>query len=406
MKDKIFKEIIDCYTMSNESKGLLFKNIKNFKEIEDIIELVKEGKIQVLHIEDTMNPFVKNYNVNKTTEAQIEDLKKNPNECIIYPSEKILIELRPDKGFPYSILSKNSNVGRNDLIFFKQEALKKYIDDENYKVQNSGFNYNIITLDEAVDKGVEFIEIKHCAPSKNFNSKERALGITLNELNKLPSKEQMYWNTFELDNQKEWIVNEGFKKTHLIGEWLDEVWFYDDILEKISLINKLCLNLDHPPLFRKEFNESTPVEFSPILIPTTKEFNSFLVIFNNMICENINEKFFSKNTLLKKPPSLEREDGSKKGSIQMLEDFLNAVYPHETKMIEDIISPMYKLRKMRNPSAHKVQESKTDLDYYDKQEDIVYLIWKSVCNLSNAIGNHPNNLSLYFSKKMYPATFY
>ena len=421
MKDKILKEIIDCYTMSNEAKGLPFKNIKNFNKVEEVIELVEEDKIQVLHVEDTMNPFVKNYNVRKETKTQIEDLKSNPNECVLYPSEKVVIELRPDKGLPYSTLSKNSNVGRNDLIYFKQEVLRKYVDYENYKVQNNGFNYNVITTDEAVDKGLEFIQIRHCAPSRKPDSNERSLATTLNELNNLPSKEQMYWSTFEIEDQKEWIVNEGFKKAYLIGEWLDEVWFYDEIINNISLINKMCINANFTPLFQREFKFNLhsqieqiekPKDYNPILNPNLKEYKQFLLTLNNMVVENINKDFFKNLERLNGVEiKFKAENGTDYGTINLLEQFLKCILKdHENnneskEIIKEIIPPLKEIRKIRN-SIHKIEEFKADNSYYEKQEEIVEKIYNSTFALLSFFGAHPINYNEYSKIEFYKPVFY
>lgn len=405
MKNEIFKEVVDCYTMSNQTKGLPSLNIKNFNKVEDLIELVKENKIQIIQIGDVINPFVKNYNINKSKEEQVRDLKENLNECIIYPSEKVVIELRPDKENPYSHKIREGS-GGNDLTYFEQEALRKYIESQNYLFINNGFNYYITTSDEALEKGAEFIQIRCCAPSRETNGEERAIGITLIELSNLPSKEQMYWHSFEFEDQEKWTVNKGFKKAYLIGERLDEVWIYDDILSKMSLINEFCLNLEHPPLFKKEFEGNSPTDFIPILSPTNKNLNQFLLIFNNMLPENLNKKFFKQCKLTNEPLSLKRGDGSQKGTIQLLEDFLYSIYPHEKDMIKRIINPIFELRNKRNPSAHKIQETKTDLDFYQQQEDIVYYIWDSLCNLTMALGNQPENRKQFFEEQFYPVTFY
>lgn len=405
MKNKIFKEIVDCYTMSNQTKGLHFLNIKNFNKVEDLIELVKENKIQVLHINDVMNPFVRNYNINKSEEKQIKDLKENIEECILYPSENVDIDLRHDKENPYSYKMRGGSGGK-DLIYFEQDVLKKYIENQNYLIQNSGFNIYIKMDEEAVKKGLEFISIKHCAPCKEINGEKRAFGVTLNELSNLPSKEQMYWHSFEFEDQEKWVANEGFTKAILIGGWLEKEWIYNDILSKLTLINEFCLNLNHPPLFKKDFRDSWPADFYPILSPTNKNFNQFLLVFNNMLPENLNKDFFKKCELLNEPLLLKRKDGSHKGTIQLLEDFLYEVYPHEEDMIKRILDPIYELRNKRNPSAHKVQETKTDLDFYQQQEDIVYDIWDSLCNLITALGNHPKNRKKLSEEKFYPVTFY
>ena len=44
-------------------------------------------------------------------------------------------------------------------------------------------------------------------------------------------------NYFE--NQQDYLINEGFYKNLILGEWVDEVSIYDAILDEMIVINKM-----------------------------------------------------------------------------------------------------------------------------------------------------------------------
>jgi hypothetical protein len=126
--------------------------------------------------------------------------------------------------------------------------------------------------------------------------------------------------------------------------------------------------------------------------PTLEELNSFVLLLDKMLSDNINKAFFGNDV----PCEVEvtRKDGKiqiqAKGSLQILDDWVRKHYatedwtPWETSM-----ATFRTIRKRRQSPAHAVNENRFDQRYLKEQRDLITNAYSAVRTLRMMIESHP-----------------
>lgn len=91
----------------------------------------------------------------------------------------------------------------------------------------------------------------------------------------------MLWKGFELENQNNCKISEGFIKNLLMGEWVTQYWIFHALLEEMRVINNLCEAMGIPKLFSHTygtFYTDMPEGYRNILLPTMKNYYDFVLV--------------------------------------------------------------------------------------------------------------------------------
>lgn len=221
---------------------------------------------------------------------------------------------------------------------------------------------------------------------------KRAVGVFLIDLTNLSPKIQMLWKAFELDNQDNYKINSGFVRNLIYGEWTTDYWIFHALIDELKIINKQCQAMEISPLFSQTYGthySEIPEGYRNILLPTMKNYYDFVLVLEKMFVHNISIKAFQKDSFLIEKIDRRNEKGEIKGSLTMLSEWLNKNIKTCINIDETIISPLKKIRKIRQIPAHQLIDNSFDVSLYNKQNELVIETYKSIRFIRLLFSNHP-----------------
>lgn len=203
---------------------------------------------------------------------------------------------------------------------------------------------------------------------------ERIFAVLLKELSELHLEMQKIFSVYEV--KKKTYVDPSYIKSMNDGEWPDHSLF-SAILYQIEQINNLCSNND-VTLFKSDYKNKTPIEFNILLLlPTKKEYDSFIKVFDIMLSDNINQKFFEGQIDL---IEFTNEDGTKekyKGTIALLKEWLGEIGVSQ-EIIQKSIRIIKKVRSQRSKPSHNIRDNQFNINTF---KIIIILYWKFIMHL-------------------------
>lgn len=391
-KESILKEIIEYYLSSHDFNGLPIYNMKTYDYL-ILCDLIDEGLIEVLSEKEVMNPHIKGFNLNIPLEQQKENISKESNYSVLYPTKKALETTSVDYSRPYTILMQK---GENQfkIIFFNIEILERYANNPQFSIIDNGYRGNIYPKDEYLDdKTIEYEYIKDYGMDYiDGDNLERTVGIFICDLAKLSSQKQMLWKGFELPDQEKCKINSGFIDNLIHGKWVTKLWIFHALIEEMKVINEQCECIGIPQLFNKTFGKhysQMPYGFRNILLPTLKNYYDFVLVLEKMVVHNISYKTFQKSALY--ISKIERKDelGKDKGSLIMFEEWLCKNIRTQENITEILKKPLKNIRKIRQKPAHELTSNKYDISLNQKQVDLMKETYTAIRGIRLFFANHP-----------------
>jgi hypothetical protein len=219
---------------------------------------------------------------------------------------------------------------------------------------------------------------------------DRSVAVFLRYLHDLTPEHQQIWKSKELEGQ--YRLHPDYYRSSILGEWGTRHSIFDAFTLELEIINNMSEKMGKPHLFRHTYRDSRPREFGFLLRPTLHEFNSFALLLDKFMSDNINKEFFKGDIELEN--ETERDDGkiivSQKGTIQLLEQWVEKYFkPADPQPILEMISSFKKVRKLRQKPAHSVKENEFDQKYFKDQRRLVIEAYDSVRTLRLILANHP-----------------
>ncbi len=407
--NQFIEEIKDYYLQSNDFNGFPVGDIKKkYKiEIDDLrkilLPLIDGEKVSLVF---SNNPHIKQFSdldINK----QIQALKGDEveNACI-YPAKKYLSQIVDGKIYENCPYTKELAFGAAQLEFraFDLTILESYINDPRYIYQGNSIGGSIGISDKYyLDEITQLPEQdKVCLQTFGFchdKTGKRAVAVLLRYLKNLTPKHQIIWKSKELNSS--WKLHPDYA-CHVNGVWeMGGISIFDAILEELKLINKMCEAMNKPPLFKKDFNQERPNEFSFLIRSTTKEFNNFIHTLDKMISENINHDFF-KDDIKNGDIEKKYEDGKPKGSIALLESWLKKFYNiNNPDLHRDLLSPFAEIRNKRTTPAHSIVQNEFNPNLIEEQKNLLTQTYNVMNMLREIFNRHPNCTNINFNINRY-----
>lgn len=394
MKEEILKIITDYYLNSGDFNGFPLYNFdKNYTDL--ICQLIDEDKVEVLSSAFVINPHIKALKLNIDKEDQKREVINNGDSVVLYPTEKYLKELNinSEKPFTKMLLDGQEQL---KILFFDIEILETYFQDPRYKVFWHDYRGSIVVSDEFYGEDLESEYIKDFGLGyhKEKLYEERVVGVFLGDLAELSLNAQLKWKVNYLENQQDYLINEGFYKNLILGEWVDEVSIYDAILDEMIVINKMCENMGIPHLFNKTYKPHTfekPEDYRIMFLPTLKNYYSFILTLEKIIIHNINYKTFTTTAKYIKPVERKDDKGNLKHSLNMMSEWLKQNIRTNEDMDELIINPLKSIRKIRQVPAHEIYSNQYDKLLYKKQNEMIIETYKAIRSIRLFFANYPGN---------------
>jgi hypothetical protein len=264
---------------------------------------------------------------------------------------------------------------RMTILSFELSVLQIYRDDPRYSYNSTDFSGNISVASEFIDseqirkEDEVFLQTFGFSYDENFN---RAVCVYLIYLSRLPAEHQQIWSGKLLSGN--YRPHPDYVRSSRYGLFPEGISVFDAVCHEISFINEISLSMSRPHLFKFSPNiEDKPNNFSFLVRPTKKELNDFIHTLDKLLSDNIDRKFFGND--VNHTIEIERKDGKivveQKGTIQILEDWLNNFLKEENQTVSSIIAAFKKVRSRRQPIAHKIDENIFNQSFFQEQRAII-----------------------------------
>jgi hypothetical protein len=217
----------------------------------------------------------------------------------------------------------------------------------------------------------------------------RAVAVFYTYLADLTPEHQQIWNSKILSGT--YFLHPDYARSSG-GNFYERESIFAAFAEELHTINEFSKLMGRPNLFRESYKEKRSKEFSFLIRPTLKEFNSFVHLLDKMISENINKDFFQHE--IPYQTETKRPDGKvvvqDKGTIALLKEWLDIkVSIPDPKPKDEMIQTFKNIRKMRMEPAHKVDENRFEQEYFKKQRKLMIEAYSAVRTLRLILANHP-----------------
>lgn len=395
-KNELLKYVTEYYLTSYDFNGVSSFDMPSFDN-EDLVLLIEEGKVFILTDDDDLNIHINRYNCYSDKDTQIASIRRG-HRFTIYPTPAYLklLDIREEKPFT-AMIARGAEQFR--VLYFAVDVLELYVNNPQYIIWDCGYRGNICLRENASEDLVhsEFIKDFGVAyPLTAPTDSDRAIGVFLRDLSQLNYEAQCKWRGFLMQDQSEFVVNSGFVKNLLLGDWVDKYWIFDALLDEIKLINLMCNSIGIPALFCNEYSreENELVGYRTLLIPSLKNYYEFVSALEKIVVNNLNYKSFQKTALHIESIERKKEDKTLKGSIEMLEEWFSVNYfasnPKGNEAFKEYISGTFRnIRKIRQVPAHELYANEHDKGLYRKQNELVLKVYHAVKGIRMMLGKHP-----------------
>lgn len=396
-KQKILESVATYYLKSRDFNGTPMSSIgtpKN-RELHIIRELVKQGLLSINFGDIHPNPHILAFEP-EPVEEQLKKLNKSkPEYTCLYPTKQYLskvVKRSSYSGKPFTLMLA---LGEPSLSFrvFDLSVLEVYRNDPRYDFDTDDIHGSLSVKSEYYEGGKLrkrdkiFIQTFGFAYDKSIN--KRAVAVYLHYLAELSAEHQQLWYNKMLKGK--YYLHPDYHKSTM-GIFPDKVSIFTAFTEELHHINKMCLLMGKPQLFKYEYQEDKkPRGFGFLLRPTLKEFNDFCHLLDKMISENINKSFFRRDISLDFEEILPNGKSkiTTKGSLYLLEEWLRRVHFPDPKPKDEMIRIFKKVRKLRQIPAHEVQEDIFNQKYFKQQRKLIIDAYGAIRTLRLIFANHP-----------------
>lgn len=400
MIDKLYSIVEDQYFSSGDFNGMpIYRLVEEFDVESDefrqaVRDAIKEEIITARFHDNTHIIAFSGYPREQILEWF--DTEEYPSHTCLYPHAKMLSasdKLSSYKDSPYELeLAKGA--GQLDYRTFDLSVLEYYRNDPRYSYRTDFIHGSICIEDEyfeseSVPKSDQILlETFGFAYDDNLN---RYVAVFLRYLSNLSPEHQRVWKAKEVKGSIK--LHPDYFASSIQGSWGTRLSIFEAFVQELKIINAMSEIIGKPNLFHNCYSSDRPKEFGFLLRPTESEFNSFMLLLDKMMSDNINKKFFENDVDLESEE--ERGDGKivvrPKGTIQILGAWVTKYFrPVDKKPINDMLATFKKVRKLRQKPAHKVNSDTFDQAFFHKQREIVVRAYDAVRTLRLILANHPS----------------
>lgn len=387
IEENILKNVFDNFRNTRDCNGLASYNINVNNEAGELVSAIKNlimaDKISLLALEHDTNPHIIRFGF-ASKETQIDFLEKNEFSKLfcLYPSSKYLLnkidtEMVPKYPFKYMI---ETGTPQFKACYFEWGVLYKFFSDPRYKFQFSDYIGKIESSDDVSIAG--YVNLRSFGIGKDGDG-NRVVVAFPRDLIQMSSACQIEWYSKLVPNQEQCSILESYKRNLFDGCWNFPQTIYSSVIQEMNNINQLTNSIWNANFYREEFINNKPIDFDMIYIPTYKVYMDFVSLLEKIVVSNINDYFFDAIKLNRYD-----DEGNLKGSLLCLKDFLQKVNP---KIEEEIMSPLRKVRKLRQNPAHKIEINSYNIDYLNQQQDLIIMVFNSLNLLRKLIQTNPKS---------------
>ena len=423
-KSNLIKPIYDFFISSSDYNGIemedLFK-IWNVNWVDGIYQLISLIEQDHCIIQSSTLPYIIRNSI-PTKEASINYLNhitkgKGANlllfkECI-YPSPSFLRKHRNvDNLAPYERYLALGGAHLNP-IFFKFEVINSYLYDPRFVLELKDYHGSLkyeLKENSKLDK-TGYYDLKTFGLGYN----EKGIRVIVSfprYLSRLSKSQQNLWESYEIANPSNLCkVYKPYWDNIMDGSWGFPQSLASGILNERKYINKLWKEIFDDVLFQNDFSiEELPPYFSFLFLPTNRSLGNFIHLMDKLFSDQLNTKHLRDLIINGKEGyhRITKKFDSNIGSLNAFELWLDNIY--HLKNGDDfgkiIVAPFKEIRKLRQPIAHKIENPDFyDINFYDKQTEILRKIYNTLVNLRIVLVSHPRGINvkppISWSEKVY-----
>ena len=367
--------------------GLPIKSVAESVDYLEVEKLIRSGLVEAIC--GGINPHVKHFTKTETINNQLTHLFERNQDICLYPTQLALESIEKDNEKPYTRLLQ-SGYGQYEVLFFEVSVLEEYYNNPKYLLYDLGYRGSIYAREEYDEEDmIKDYGMAYHVSFKTTGDLDRAVAVFIHDLAKLSKKSQLKWYSREIDNQNEWEVNGGFIKNLVYGQWIDTIWIYTAFLQEQIVINNMCEAIGINHIFIQTWSGEdylrVPEGFRTIMFPTIKNYYEFITALEKIACNNISTKAFTEPQFHSKAISQE----SNEGSIVLLGKWLKTNGMDESAVDDRIVSPLKKVRKIRQIPAHELFRNVYDKTLYKEQNNLIEEVFMSIHALRIMLSRHP-----------------
>ncbi len=399
LREQLLDEITRQFLDSPDFNGLVIsryleKSGASWPEVKAALAGLVQGGQATLNFAE-MNPFVKNF-PDPPSQKQLELLARSNSPGILcaYPTACALgdaVNRFADRPFAQMLAAGHGHLG---LLFFDLAVLEMYAADPRYHFEFRSYSGWISIHDEFYfDDGTrERDKVYLKSFGLAYDSKgHRVLAAYLTDLVKLSPEHQQYWRTKQLTEECR-VIKEYIDNT-LGGIWVDTSSFHAALLHEQSEINKLCLMVGRPRLFRETFERHWPPGYSIFFRPTKRNFLNFVHTLDKILSDNLNKEFFEGD--VSEHETIERADGTRElkplGTLTLLKNWLaQQMRFNEADGLDRLMKPLREVRDLRSRHAHQLLKDEFDHAYHAEQDRLIVEVYYSLASLRRLFATHPD----------------
>jgi hypothetical protein len=337
------------------------------------------------------NPHIKAFPSDAVSEQLAKLAKSNLGTVCAYPTPDVLLKYVQKDEFHDRPFTRRLMFGEPQLAYhsFDLSILEWYRNDPRYICETDDIHGWISISDSSGIQARDKVALQTFGFGYDENL-NRAVVVFNRYLHALTPEHQQVWNSKRLCGNYE--LHPDYFKTSIIGGWGTKYSLFQAFTEELKHINAMCKLIGKPPLFRNEF-EQRPRGFSFLIRPTTKEFNDFVLLLDQMMSDNINRDFFNDDVELE--TETVRSDGkvivTTKGTIQLLEQWFTKMmrFPDPVPF-QEMVATFRRVRKLRQAPAHRAEDSTFDQENFKRQRELVITAYEAVRIVRLMLANHPS----------------
>lgn len=414
--EPIVESALNQYFKSGDFNGLPIRTLFQSDADRELVriklgELLKQELITLEFGYFHPNPHIKAFPVDPMHEATKKALAEDDfAHACVYPSPKVLKEHVSESDGIGKPFTRRLMLGEPQLMHhaFDLSILEFYRNEPRYHYEANDINGWISIRGEPGEDEYDGMNESDQVFLQTFGfgydqDMTRAVVVFNRYLHDLSAEHQQIWNSKLLPDR--FRLHPDYYRNSILGDWGVKISIFEAFAQELKCINDLALLIGRPPLFRNDFS-IRPRNFSFLIRPTTKEFNDFVLLLDQMMSDNINKKFFGDD--ISYEDEEERSDGKivvrPKGTIRMLEEwFLKEMRFTDSKPFEDMIKKFKNVRKLRQKPAHKPEDSKFDQKLFTEQRDLICDAYGAIRIIRLMLVNHPATKDYKVPELLYKA---
>ncbi len=423
-RENILNEITNFYLNSRDFNGISIEDLykKSYlsedKFKEEITELIKSRKIDLIYEGDIPNPHIKPFPA-PATEKQIEKLHQFQIDnhikqseasaetfgegdikirfvqgigCCVYPAPEHLKNKVDWKKYVSRPFTLRLAMGEWQLkpYFFELGILAIYRNDPRYTYRTDDITGSISYVEEKLLNPSDQICIEHFGFGFGDGG-IRAVAVLLTDLAKLTPEHQQIWKAKMLGGYYKYRLHPEFRRS-ILGDFYEKESIFSAFLKELEVIKEMSEKISGISLISKTFEyDEKPENFGFLILPTLREYELFCHTLDRMMSDNLNKEFFKdkiNESDLSEVETMEKIDNQ---LIRKLEIWINKTVRFSDHGPKDEMFKIFReIRGLRSKPAHSHFRNEWNLKFYEDQKKLVKQAYTAIRTLRLILANHKN----------------